>query len=83
MLSENLILQRRIRIGEAGFMVRSDLESFILETYNAQTDHPFRSYPNYQVIRHSSNRKWFALVMDIPKSKLGLHGDEILDVVNF
>lgn len=64
-------------------MKRSNLESFILETYNAETDHPFRSYMNYQVFRHSSNRKWFALVMDLPKKKLGLHSDEILDVVNF
>lgn len=64
-------------------MKRSDLESFILETYNADTDYPWRSYPNYQVFRHASTRKWFALIMNVPKVKLGVHGDETMDVVNF
>jgi len=64
-------------------MKRSDLESFILEKYNAKADHPFRTYPNYQVFRHSNNQKWFALVMDLSKRKLGLPSDEIIDVVNF
>ncbi|MGN0256119.1 MAG: MmcQ/YjbR family DNA-binding protein [Eubacterium sp.] len=63
-------------------MKRSDLESFILETYSADADHPWRSFPDYQVFRHSGNRKWFALIMDIPKEKLGLHGGELIDVVN-
>ncbi len=38
--------------------------------------------PNFAVFRHSNNQKWFALIMDIPRSRLGLPGDELLDVVN-
>lgn len=40
-------------------------------------------YPNYEVFRHSNNQKWFALIMDVPKDKLGLQGSDLLDVVNF
>ena len=39
-------------------------------------------YPNNEVFRHSNNRKWFALIMDVPREKLGLSGTELLDVVN-
>lgn len=40
-------------------------------------------YPNYKVFRHTSTQKWFAIIMDVPKSKLGLQEPGILDVVNF
>ena len=64
-------------------MNRNELESFIKETYNADANYPWFKYPNYEVFRHSSNQKWFALIMDVPKSKLGLQGTETLAVVNF
>lgn len=64
-------------------MNRDDLEQFINENYNAESDYPWLKYPNYEVFRHSNNRKWFALIMDIPKNKLGLPGTNIIDVVNF
>ena len=64
-------------------MNRSELEAFIIETYHADRDYPWLKYPNYEVFRHCSNQKWFALIMDLPKSKLGLQGAELLDVVNF
>jgi predicted DNA-binding protein (MmcQ/YjbR family) len=64
-------------------MKRAELESFIMETYNAETDYPCLKYPNYEVFRHCNNRKWFALIMDVPKNKLGLQGEEMLKVVDF
>ena len=64
-------------------MKRDELETLISETYNAEADYPWLKYPNYEVFRHSNKQKWFALIMDVPKDKLGLHGSEPLDVVNF
>lgn len=63
-------------------MDRKKLETFTLETYPASADRPWLQYPNYEVFRHSSNQKWFAVVMDLPKSKLGLQGEERVDAVN-
>ena len=63
-------------------MKRNELEAFIMETYNVVADYPWRKSPNHEVFRHCSNRKWFALIMDVPKNKLGLQGEELLDVVN-
>lgn len=64
-------------------MNRGELGQFILENYNAEADFPWMEHPDYEVFRHSNNRKWFALIMGVPKNKLGLQGSDILDVVNF
>ena len=64
-------------------MNRRELEAFITETYNVDSDYPWLKYPNYEVFRHCRNRKWFAIIMDIPKNKLGLLEENLLDVVNF
>ena len=39
--------------------------------------------PHAAVFRHAGNRKWFALMMEVPRDKLGLAGTEKLDIVNF
>ena len=64
-------------------MNREQLEKFLCETYAADMDCPWIKYPNYEVFRHSNNKKWFALIMDVSKNKLGLAGGEILAIVNF
>lgn len=63
-------------------MNRAELESYILETYNAETDRPWAKYPNFQVFRHSGSKKWFALVMDLPRQRLGLEGEGTVEAVN-
>ena len=62
---------------------RAELERFILENYNAEPDFPWLKHPKYEVFRHSNSKKWFALIMDVPKSKLGLQEPGMLDVANF
>ena len=57
-------------------MDREILTEHILASYNADQDYPWVKYPNFTVFRHVSNKKWFALIMDVPRSKLGLQGDE-------
>lgn len=50
--------------------------------YHTEPEHLWRKYPEYIVLRHSSNKKWYALVMNIPRSKLGLEGEEYVDILN-
>ena len=63
-------------------MDRATLIAFITEQYSAHEENPWKRYPNYAVFRHKSNQKWFALMMNISKSKLGLPSDEMIDVLN-
>ena len=52
------------------------------ESYGISPDYPFENDFETAVYRHPHNKKWFALSMTIPKSKLGLAGEELIDVVN-
>ena len=38
--------------------------------------------PTFPVMRHPDTRKWFAIIMDVPKDKLGLTGRQRVDVIN-
>ena len=64
-------------------MNREELESYILNHYSTAPDYPWADTPRAAVFRHAGNRKWFALVMDVPQDKLGLARTEKLDIVNF
>lgn len=57
-------------------------QKYISDTYGVSPDFPWESNPTFAVYRHASNRKWFALVMDIPKERLGIKDDGMIDIVN-
>lgn len=63
-------------------MDRKELVDYIYEIYGAKDEYPWESAPGYAVFRHSDNKKWFAVIMNISKSKLGLSETEVADVVN-
>ena len=63
-------------------MNRSELISYIFKTYGAEPDYPWLTDESSAVFRHSLNRKWFALLMTVPKAKLGLQGPETVNVLN-
>lgn len=63
-------------------MNREQVKEYIAETYGAEAEHPWPEFPMHAVFRHSNNRKWFALIMDVPKDKLGLQSDGSLDIMN-
>ncbi len=64
-------------------MHREELEKYIKDNYSSEPDYPWIKYPDYEVFRHTSNKKWFALIMEVPKDKLGLPTNDSLSVVNF
>ena len=65
-----------------GAVNRGELESFIVENFGVDADYPWARYPTHAVFRHGDNRKWFALIMDVPRNRLGLQGAEQLAVLN-
>ena len=64
-------------------MTRDELQRYIFDHYSTEPDYPWPGAPNHAVFRHGGNRKWFALVMEVPRGRLGLPGAELLDIVNF
>ena len=63
-------------------MNKKELEKYILDTCGVSPEYPWTKYPFFSVFRHASNNKWFAVIMTIDKSKLGVNEDGQIDVVN-
>ena len=63
-------------------MTRSELAAYLTDTYSCTGENLFARYPCFQVYRHRGNKKWFAVLMDIPGKNLGLPGEEEIRVVN-
>ena len=63
-------------------MNREELAAYLTDTYSVEGEQLFARYPSFQVFRHNGNRKWFAVIMDIPRKNLKLPGDGEISVVN-
>ena len=63
-------------------MTRQDLEKYNGETYKVSADYPFEADFETAAYRHKSNRKWFALLMNLPKDKFIDNAEGTISVVN-
>lgn len=63
-------------------MNRQELAAYLTETYSTTGEYLFTRYPSFLVFRHAGNKKWFAVLMDIPRKNLGLEGEGEISVVN-
>lgn len=63
-------------------MDRMDLDRYIHEFYGVKAEYPWLRYPTYAVYRHQNNKKWFAVIMELPSVKLSLPDRGTVNVVN-
>ena len=61
--------------------MREKIFAYIKKKYKAAPEYPWGEEDG-AVLRHGDNRKWFALVMNIGREKLGLAGEGRVDVIN-
>lgn len=64
-------------------MTRQEVLAYCYINYGIDPDFPFKNDSQTAVLRHPDNKKWFALLMKLPKKRLGMDGEEVVDVVNF
>lgn len=62
--------------------MRKQICSYVKEKYSAGPEFLWARYPDCAVFRHADNRKWFGIIMDVRRNRLGLEGDGITDVLN-
>ncbi len=60
---------------------RVDIFKYAKETFDTEPEYLWKKFPKYAVLRYKSNSKWYAVIMDIPKQKLGLSGEEKVDIL--
>lgn len=61
-------------------MTRRQVFDYVKTKYGTEPDYPWRD--NNAVFRHGDNKKWYGLVMEVGRGKLGLSGDGTVDVIN-
>ncbi|MWN05695.1 MmcQ/YjbR family DNA-binding protein [Gilliamella sp. Pas-s95] len=47
-----------------------------------QVDYPFKKFPDYKVLRHKRNGKWFGLIMLVEKNKLGFRSNDMVEIID-
>lgn len=60
---------------------REEILAYAKETYGIVPDYPWARTPNYAILRHGHNRKWFGAIVDVTEDKLGLAGDRLVDAL--
>lgn len=63
-------------------MTKQKYLEYCADTYGTTADYPFDEDFETAVLRHTDNRKWYAIVMRVSRRKFGMDSDEVIDVVN-
>ena len=63
-------------------MTKQQFLEYCSSIYGTSPDYPFDEDFETAVLRHSDNRKWYAIVMRVSRRKFGFDSDEGIDVVN-
>ena len=62
-------------------MTRSQVFAYCKENYHTLPEYLWNSAPDYAVLRNLSTKKWYGAIMNIPRNKVGLSGNDIIDVL--
>lgn len=52
---------------------REEIFKYIKEKYDIKPEYPWADTPDYAILRHDNNKKWFALIMNVK-------GEEYLNI---
>lgn len=66
----------------AGISQRERITQYIQDTYGTQAEYLWADSPGNAIFRHSASKKWYAAMMRVLPEKLGLTGEEALDVMD-
>lgn len=67
----------------SGEEARARVLRYAEDSYGVLPDYPWITEPDYAVLRHpDGGRKWFAVIMLLPASRLGIRGDAPVHVMN-
>ncbi len=61
-------------------MDRQAIFDWVKRRYGSQPDYPW--FDNNAVLRHGDNRKWYGVILEVERKKLGLNGEGFADVIN-
>lgn len=60
--------------------LREDILNYVASQYGTKPEYPWFDLPEHAVLRHS-NGKWYGIIMNIPRNRLGLDSTENIDIL--
>ena len=63
-------------------LLKKDVIEYILEKYGTNPEYLWKNFPEYAVFRHNSNKKWYGIIMNVSKNKLGFESNENIDIID-
>lgn len=61
---------------------RERITQYMQDTYGTEAEYLWADSPDSAVFRHPASRKWYAIIMCVLPERLGLQGEQALDVMN-
>ena len=61
---------------------REQVFRYVRRKYHSEIEYLWARYPTYAIFRHQDNKKWYGLIMDVPRARLGIAGSGVVDVLN-
>lgn len=61
-------------------MTRQEVFDYARQQYGTEPDYPWMDAN--AVLRHTNSKKWYAVILEVRRDKLGLDGEGILDILN-
>jgi predicted DNA-binding protein (MmcQ/YjbR family) len=58
------------------------LFEYAREYFGSKPEYLWSKFPSYAVLCHQDNNKWFAVVLNVSGSKVGLKIDKEVDIIN-
>lgn len=62
-------------------MNREEIFKYVEKEYNTIPEYLWDKYPLYAVLKHSNN-KWYGIIMNVSKEKIGLEGTQEVDILD-
>lgn len=62
--------------------LREQILQYATRKYSTAPEYLWARYPTYAVLRRNDNRKWYGVIMNVPRMRLGLDGNENVDILN-
>ena len=59
-----------------------EIVAYVKNKYGDKLEFLWEKSPKNAVVRRKSSNKWYAVILTIPKRKIGLESDEVIEVIN-
>ena len=58
------------------------LIQYVLDTYGDELEFLWEKFPDNAIWRRTDNKKWYGLLLTVAKSKIGIHSEEKVEIIN-